>query len=110
MPATLETGDKGTLPFSAPEVARGEATPGPSSDVYALAATILYLATGGPLVPARDEAAMLLAIGEHGLPRALCDGAAGLSEPARAALGRAIALDPSARPASARELAIALSR
>jgi serine/threonine protein kinase len=110
MAASLETGDKGTLPFAAPEVARGEVPPGAAADVYALAATILYLATGGPLCPARDEAAMLLSIGERGLPASLSDGAIGLSAEARAALRRALAFDPAARISSARELARALSR
>ena len=67
MPEDLVTSDRGTLPFVAPEVARGEIAPNPAADVYALAATILYLALGAPLVQALDEAAMLLAIGERGL-------------------------------------------
>jgi serine/threonine protein kinase len=111
MDPALETSDRGTLPFVAPEVARGEAPPGQAADVYALAATVLHLAHGGaPLVPARDEAAMLLAIGEGGLPADLCMHARGLSEAARDALKRALVLDPGARLATARELAAALSR
>jgi serine/threonine-protein kinase len=106
MDASLETDDKGTLPFAAPEVARGEARPGQAADVYALA---IHLAPGGPLCPARDEAAMLLAIGERGLPASLADQAAGLPEAAREALRRAIALDPGSRLSSARALANAIS-
>jgi serine/threonine protein kinase len=105
MDAALETGDRGTLPFVAPEVARGEAAPSQAADVYALATTILFLATGGDLqVRAREEAAMLLEIGERGLPTALCDRAIGLSPAGRDALRRAIALDPAARPRTSREL------
>lgn len=109
MDAALETGDKGTLPFAAPEVARGEVPPGQSADVYALAATLLFLATGGlPFTSARDEAAMLLEIGERGLAPDLCDRAVGLSPAGRDALRRSLALDPGRRWASARELSLAL--
>jgi serine/threonine-protein kinase len=111
MDPALDHGDKGTLPFVAPEVARGEAAPGPPADVYALAATILFLAIGGvPLVGARDEAAMLLEVGERGIDPHLCDQAVGLSREARGALGEALAIDPARRPASARALWAALSR
>ena len=110
MDAALETSDRGTLPFAAPEVARGEAAPGQAADVYALAATVLFLAGGGaPLVSVRDEAAMLLEIGERGLAPGLCDRAAGISAAGRDALRHALALDPVARLARARDLASALS-
>jgi serine/threonine protein kinase len=109
MDASLETADKGTLPFVAPEVARGEAPPGQGADVYALAATLVFLATGGPMCGAREDAAMLLEIGERGLDPALCARAEGLSAGAREALGRALALEPRARLASARALARALA-
>jgi eukaryotic-like serine/threonine-protein kinase len=111
MDPALETGDRGTLPFVAPEVARGETAPGQPADVYALAATILFLATGGaPLVAPRDEAAMLLEIGERGLPADLCDRAVGLQTTGRDALRQALSLDPARRPASARAFWVALSR
>jgi serine/threonine protein kinase len=111
MDPALESADRGTLPFVAPEVARGEARPGQDHDTYALAATLLFFAgSGSPLVAARDDASMLLEVGEHGLSRDLVDRATGLSGGARDALGRAIALDPAARLRTARELAAALSR
>ena len=103
MEPDLDTGDRGTLPFVAPEVARGETPPAAAGDVYALAATVLFLASGVPLVHAREQAAMLVEIGERGL-RAELIGAAALGEPQRAALRAALALDPAARPASARAL------
>ena len=110
MDPDLESGDKGTLPFAAPEVARGEAPPGQAADVYALAATILFLATGGaPLASARDEATMLLEIGEHGLAPEICDRAVGLSPAGRDALRRALVPDPAARTSIARALAGALA-
>jgi serine/threonine protein kinase len=111
MDTALDCGDKGTLPYVAPEVARGEVAPGQPADVYALAATILFLSTGGaPLVGPRDEAAMLLEIGERGIDPRLCEKASGLSPAARGALAEALAIDPARRPASARAFWASLSR
>jgi serine/threonine protein kinase len=108
MEASLESGDRGTLPFVAPEVARGEASPSAATDVYALAATLLFLASGEPLTTAREASAMLLEIGERGVRRELLGRAAGLDDAARDALSRALAPDPADRSASARDLAAAL--
>lgn len=105
MEPELETEDRGTLPFAAPEVARGEARPSQAGDVYALAATLVFLATGGPLTEATGDAPMLLEIGERGLSASLVDRAAGISPKLREALRRAIAKDPAARLSSAAELA-----
>jgi serine/threonine protein kinase len=110
MDASLETADRGTLPFVAPEVARGEVAPDQAADVYALAATLLFLASGEPLLPPRDDAALLLEVGEHGLPPDLCDRALGLSPTGRDALREALAFAPAHRQRSARALAAALSR
>jgi serine/threonine protein kinase len=104
----LATADRGTLPYAAPEVARGEAPPDQAADVYALAATLLYLAVSGPICNAASEAAMLLEIGERGISPALCARAA-LPEVACQALRRALALDPRARLADAAALAEALA-
>lgn len=110
MDAALETADRGTLPFAAPEVARGEVAPRQAADVYALAATLVFLAGAGePLLAARDDAAMLLEIGERGLPPELCDRATALSSTARDALRHALAFHPGARLARARDLCAALS-
>lgn len=108
MEASLETGDRGTLPFVAPEVARGEAAPSAAADVYALAATLLFLAVGEPLTAAREAGAMLLEIGERGVQRDLLGRAVGLDGGARDALRRALSPDPVGRSASARDLAVAL--
>ena len=108
MEPSLETGDRGTLPFVAPEVARGEAAPSAATDVYALAATLLFLAVGEPLTAAREAGAMLLEVGEGGVLRSLLGRAVGLDDEARDALHRALSPDPGGRAASARDLAIAL--
>jgi serine/threonine protein kinase len=103
----LATADRGTLPYAAPEVARGEAPPDQRADVYALAATLLHLAVSGPIAASVGEAALLLTIGERGISPALCDRAA-LPPGAREALKRALALDPAERLADAAALAEAL--
>lgn len=108
MEANLSFGDRGTLPFVAPEVARGDASPSQGGDVYALAATLLFLAIGAPITAARDQGALLLEIGERGLPLERCDDALGLGPRGRAALRAALALDPAARIQTARALADAL--
>ncbi len=108
MEASLESGDRGTLPFVAPEVARGEAAPSAAADVYALAATLLFLAVGEPLTLAREAGAMLLEIGERGVRRDLLGRAVGLDDGAREALRLALSPDPRCRLGSARELAAAL--
>lgn len=105
MEEALATDDRGTLPFVAPEVARGEAPPSaPTGDLYALAATLLYLATGGPLCNARDEPAMLVEIGERGIRIELLEQADAFTPAERAALRAALAVDPGARLSTARAL------
>jgi serine/threonine-protein kinase len=106
----LETGDRGTLPFVAPEVARGESTPTPCADVYALAATLAFFATGRPLTRAREEAAMLAEIGQDGLRPDALDMEGTLSPAERAALTCALARDPNLRPESARGVLEILDR
>jgi serine/threonine protein kinase len=108
MDPTLDTDDRGTLPYAAPEIVRGEVKPDQAGDVYALAATLLFVARGGrPLLPFEDRAAMLLAIGDRGLPAVLFDGLS-LPDRVRDALRRALAFDRSERLTTARELAAAL--
>ncbi|UQA63423.1 protein kinase domain-containing protein [Polyangium aurulentum] len=100
----LDTDDRGTLPYAPPEVARGEARPSPSADVYALAATLLFCATGRPLCEATGEAPMLAEIGARGLRRELVDGAPAFGPREREAVRRALDPDPAARLTSARAL------
>jgi serine/threonine protein kinase len=102
--AALVAEDRGTLPYVAPEVARGEAPPSAQADVYALAAALLFLVSGRPICRARDEATMLVEIGETGVRVELLDAAHSLTSNERAALRSALALDPAARPTSARAL------
>lgn len=101
MKPDLETDDRGTLPFVAPEVARGEHKPDAAADVYALAASLLFVANRGRLLPQTEAAAMLLAVGERGLPQDLADALPG---PIRNALRYAIPFARAERVTSAREI------
>ena len=96
--------DRGTLPFAAPEVARGEAPPSAAADVYSMAATVLFLATGEPLCDARSAAAMLLEVGTRGLRTGLLDRARAFGAAEKAALVAALAIDPARRLSSAAEI------
>jgi serine/threonine protein kinase len=105
---SLTSAGRGTLPFVAPEVARGDAPPGHASDVYALAATALFLASSGkPLCHAVSEAAMLLEVGTQGVQTGLFDEIAAFRPRERAALAGALAVDPWHRTAKAAEVATA---
>lgn len=100
----LDTDDRGTLPWAAPEVARGEAKPGQTSDVYSLAATLLFLAVGEPLCEAKAEAALLAEVATRGVRRELVSSATALTPAERDILFAALDPDPSGRPRAAREI------
>jgi serine/threonine protein kinase len=102
--------DRGTLPFVAPEVARGDARLAQAHDVYALAATIVSFATGASLTHGTTDSAMLLEVGERGLASEIVDRVAGLDVRGRDAIRAALAFDPRHRLDSARELAARLRR
>jgi serine/threonine-protein kinase len=104
MDASLAGSDRGTLPYVAPEVARGEAAPSAAADVYALAATLLYLATGKPPCDTHDEPAMLAEIGDRGIAPARVHAATAFTEAQRQVLAAALVLDVGARETSAATL------
>lgn len=108
MDAALDTGDRGTLPYVAPEVARGEAPPNAGADVYSLAATLVYLAHGEPLVAGVEPAVMLAVVGERGIDPTIIERAPAFSAAEKTVLRRALALDPSRRFATAKDFAEAL--
>jgi serine/threonine protein kinase len=95
------TPGRGTLPFVAPELARGETGPTAATDRYALAVVIAELVLGRRLVRAREHAAMLLEIGETGHDK---DALAPLPDALRRALERHLHPDPRARPSTLDEL------
>lgn len=99
---------RGTLPYAAPELVRGEASPTQATDVYALAASLLTLVLPR-LTHASSEPAMLLEVGERGLNLDALASRPDLEPSVKETLLRAVAFDPARRIASARELARALA-
>ncbi|HEY8091142.1 MAG TPA: serine/threonine-protein kinase [Polyangiaceae bacterium] len=88
---------RGTPAYAAPEVARGEPF-GASADVFGMAASVLFLASGEPPRPDAPEAAMILRAAEEPVTPWALRAAARLDP----ALGRALvtccAFDPCDRP------------
>lgn len=104
-------GERGTLPYVAPELLRGECAPDAACDTFALAATMAFAILGRD--PCRREGtAMLLEIAEVGVERealAVCDRRAGRQPPqVTAVLMEALQFDRSRRLTDASEIARAL--
>lgn len=105
----LETGDRGTPPYAAPELARGETVSSQATDTYALAATVAWTLLDGdaPLVDPAADAAVLRLVGERGIdPGRL----ASLPTPIRDALAPLLAFDPGRRPRDLGPLLAALAQ
>ncbi|MBI4951932.1 MAG: phosphotransferase [Myxococcales bacterium] len=95
--------ERGTLPYVAPELARGSGPAGQASDVYALGATLAFAALGREPVSTGETAAQLAELAEQGVgwpavEQALA--ALGL-EALEGGLRRALAFDPGDRPSAA---------
>ena len=88
---------RGTLLYAAPEVARGE-TPDARSDAFALAASLLHVASGEPPRKAETQAAMLLAAGEQSIEPWARRAASALPPALAAALVACCAFERDARP------------
>ena len=89
--------DRGTVPYVAPELARGESSSNQAGDVYALAATLAYVVLGRDPCAAQAEAVRLVEIAEQGVDaQALWDHPQ-LSELEREVLIRALAFHPAER-------------
>jgi serine/threonine protein kinase len=107
-PDAVFAGDRGTLPYVAPEIARGEERASAASDTYALAATLLAAAAGPVLVDATTDASRLLEVGTRGVRAERIDRRSDLPESARDAVRRALCFDRALRLASSRDFARAL--
>jgi serine/threonine protein kinase len=90
---------RGTLAYTAPEVARGEPFDG-RADVFALAAVLLHVASGQPPRPQQSQAAMLLAAGEADVAPWAIAATSHLPAQAGEVLARCCAFDPAGRPAA----------
>ncbi len=88
---------RGTLLYAAPELARGEA-PDARSDAFALAASLLHVASGSPPRSAETQAAMLLSAGEEPIEHWARRAAAALPPALAAALVACCAFERDARP------------
>ncbi|NUO51633.1 MAG: hypothetical protein HOV80_22485 [Polyangiaceae bacterium] len=98
-------GARGTLPYVAPELCRGEVAPSAATDRYALAVILGQLLSGRRLCKATEEAAMLLEIGDHGHDASAL---ASLPAPVQKALASLLAFRSADRPADLDELARSL--
>lgn len=98
---------RGTLPFAAPELCRGETRPSQATDRYAAALLVAELLGGVRTTVATSEPAMLLAIAERGHELVALEGA-GLPAPLTRELGALLAFEPAARPACLTGLSTAL--
>ncbi|HRI63873.1 MAG TPA: protein kinase, partial [Polyangium sp.] len=75
----VDTEDRGTVPYVAPEVVRGDVKPGQTSDTYALCATLLWFATGEELCASTTDAAKLAEVATNGVRLELVEKMSALS-------------------------------
>jgi serine/threonine protein kinase len=103
-------GDRGTIPYAAPELARQEARASQAMDTYALGATLLAVAVGLPLVRATNDAGRLFEVGTEGISWKRIEERNDLPAEIRSALAEALQYDPACRIASSHELAARFAR
>lgn len=108
MPFIPGSGERGTLPFVAPELARAEREPDQSSDVYALAATMAFVALGREPCGADSPAARLVEVSEQGLDLEAIAGSEGLTGAQRRALQAALCFERAGRLLEAAAVVAAL--
>ena len=101
-------GDRGTAPYAAPELLRQESTATQAGDTYALAATLLAVATGAPIVRATNDAGRLFEAATEGVLWRGLDECVDLDPGFRAAIAEALKYEQGSRLSSSRELAARL--
>ena len=104
-PAPALSGDRGTVPYAAPELLRQEVRATAATDTYALAATLLALAVGPPLVRATTEAGRLYEAASEGILWKRIEERSDVPSELRSALGEALQYEQALRLVSSRELA-----
>lgn len=104
MEADVDTDDRGTVPYAAPEIVRGDHKPRQTTDMYALCATLLWFATGEELCAASTDAARLAEVALHGVRLDLIERAIAFGPRERACFRAALDPDPTRRPASVRHV------
>jgi eukaryotic-like serine/threonine-protein kinase len=104
----VDTDDRGTIPYAAPEIVRGDAKPGQTTDLYALCATLLWFATGKELCAGTTEAARVAEVAMSGVRREFAEQMPGFSPEERAHFHQALDPDAKHRPTSVRRLLSAL--
>jgi len=93
MSPPADPAERGTLPFVAPEVARGEQPPSQAGDVFALAASFAFAALGRDPIAVEGSAARLVEIAERGLDLSALAASESVDETSRDALRSALAYD-----------------
>jgi eukaryotic-like serine/threonine-protein kinase len=106
--ATALAGDRGTVPYAAPEVIRQEARSTQALDTYALAATLLAVAVGPPMVRAATEAGRLYEAASEGIMWKRIEERTDIPTGYRSALSEALQYDEAHRLSSSRDLAARL--
>jgi serine/threonine protein kinase len=94
---------RGTVLYAAPEAARGEHVD-PRSDLFALAAALLHVASGEPPRSGSEPSQLLLQAGEASLEAYAARAGAALEPGVARGLARCVAFEPAGRPKSAREV------
>jgi serine/threonine protein kinase len=108
-PLPAFAGDRGTVPYAAPELVRQEGHATAESDTYALAATLLAVAVAPPLVHATSEAGRLYEAASEGILWKRIEERSDIPQSFRSALAEALQFEPGRRLSSARELAARFS-
>jgi serine/threonine protein kinase len=108
-PSPAFAGDRGTVPYAAPELLRQEGRATAECDTYALAATLLAVAVAPPLVHATSEAGRLYEAASEGILWKRIEERDDLPPAFRSALAEALQYEPGRRLTSARDLAARFS-
>jgi serine/threonine protein kinase len=103
----LEAIGRGSVPYVAPELCRGEAPPSASTDRYALSAIVARMIIGDAVFPELPRPALVVRIGERGLDTSRL-ASLGLPTPFASTLAAYLAPDPADRPGDLAALRAAL--